>query len=87
MVESGYTGGSSGSWQGVLVPAGTPPEVVGKLYSVILETMRTPTVKERLAKGATEVVTSESPKAFSDFIAREGERWGAVAREAGATVD
>jgi len=87
MVESGYAGGSSGSWQGVLVPAGTPREVVDKLYVVLLETMRTPEVKERLAKGATEVVTSESPKAFGDFIAREGERWGAVAREAGATVD
>jgi len=87
MVESGYAGGSSGSWQGVLVPAGTPAEVVDKLYLVFLETMRTPEVKERLAKGATEVVTSESPKAFGDFIAREGERWGTVAREAGATVD
>jgi tripartite-type tricarboxylate transporter receptor subunit TctC len=87
MIESGYTGGSSGSWQGVLVPAGTPREVVDKLYTVIVETMRTPEVKARLAKGAAEAVTSESPKAFADFIAAEEARWGKVAREAGATVD
>jgi tripartite-type tricarboxylate transporter receptor subunit TctC len=32
-------------------------------------------------------VTSASPKAFADFVAAETQRWGKVAKEAGATVD
>ncbi len=87
MKESGYPDGASGSWQGVLVPSGTPREVVERLYAILVQTMKTPDVIERLAKGGAEAVTSASPKAFADFVAAETQRWGKVAKEAGATVD
>jgi tripartite-type tricarboxylate transporter receptor subunit TctC len=87
MVESGYRDFLSSSWQGVFVPAGTPREVVERLYGVLLQTMKTPDVVERLAKGGVDVATSASPKAFADFVASETQRWGKVAKESGATVD
>ena len=87
MRESGYLEGSSGSWQGVFVPVGTPREVVERLYPVVVQTMKSPEVIERLANGGAEAVTSVSPKAFADFVAAETQRWGKVAKEAGATVD
>ncbi len=87
MKESGFPDGASGSWQGVLVPAGTPREVVERLYAVLVQTMKTPDVVERLAKGGAEAVTSGSPQAFAEFIAAETQRWGKVAKESGATVD
>jgi len=87
MKESGYVDGSSGSWQGVLVPAGTPREVVERLYAVLVQTMKTPDVIERLAKGGAEAVTSSSPKTFAEFIAAETRRWGKVAKESGAIAD
>ena len=87
MKESGYVDGSSGSWQGVLVPAGTPREIVERLYAVLVQTMKTPDVIERLARGGAEAVTSSSPKAFAEFVAAETRRWGKVAKESGATVD
>jgi tripartite-type tricarboxylate transporter receptor subunit TctC len=87
MRESGYADGSSGSWQGVLVPAGTPRAVVDRLFEACVQTMKTPEVIERLAKGGAEAVTSASPKAFADFIAAETQRWGKVARESGAIAD
>ncbi|TMH09399.1 MAG: hypothetical protein E6H70_17735 [Betaproteobacteria bacterium] len=87
MKESGYADGSSGSWQGVLVPAGTPREIVERLYAVLVQTMKTPDVIERLAKGGAEAVTSSSPKAFADFVASETQRWGKVAKESGAIAD
>ena len=87
MRESGYPDGSSGSWQGVLVPAGTPPAVVDRLFEVLVRTMKTPDVIERLAKGGAEAVTSSSPKAFAEFIAAETQRWGKVAKESGAIAD
>jgi tripartite-type tricarboxylate transporter receptor subunit TctC len=87
MVESGYRESVSGSWQGIFVPAGTPKQIVDKLYAVLLQTMKTADVVERLAKGGVDVVTSPSPAAFADYVAGETLRWARVAKESGATVD
>ena len=37
-------------WAGVLAPAGTPPEIVGKLNAAINETLRSPEMKDSMAK-------------------------------------
>ena len=87
MAESGYPGFETGSWQGIFVPAGTPKEVVDKLYEVTIQTMKSPEVGQRLGNGGVEVVTSASPAAFQQFVAAETARWGKAAKEAGATVD
>lgn len=87
MHEAGFPGFESGSWQGIFVPAGTPKEIVDKLYSVTTRVMQQPEVRERLGHGGVAVVTSASPAAFADFVATESERWGKAAKEAGATVD
>ena len=87
MVESGYPDSVSGSWQGIFVPAGTPKEVVDRLYAATLQTMKSPEVVERLANGGVDVVTSGSPAAFAAYVAAETQRWGKVAKESGATVD
>jgi tripartite-type tricarboxylate transporter receptor subunit TctC len=87
MVESGYRDFVSSSWQGVFAPAGTPREAVERLYAVLQQTMTTPAVGERLAKGGVDVALSASPGDFAAFVAAESQRWGRVAREAGATVD
>ena len=86
MAESGYPQLTSGSWQGIFVPAGTPKEVVDKLYAATIETMKSPEVQQRLANGGVEVVTS-APGEFAKFVAKETERWGQAVREAGATAE
>jgi tripartite-type tricarboxylate transporter receptor subunit TctC len=87
MGEAGFSGFDTGSWQGIFVPAGTPKEVVDKLYDAGVRTMKSPEVGERLSKGGVEVITSASPGAFGQFVAAETQRWGRAAKEAGATVD
>ena len=87
MGEAGYPGFETGSWQGIFVPAGTPKDVVDKLYEVTSQTMKSPEVGQRLGNGGVEVVTSASPAAFQQFVAGETARWGKAAKEAGATVD
>jgi len=86
MAESGFPELTSGSWQGIFVPAGTPKDVVDKLYSVTIETMKTPEVGQRLANGGVDIVTS-APGEFTKFVAKETERWGKAVKEAGATPD
>jgi tripartite-type tricarboxylate transporter receptor subunit TctC len=86
MAESGFPELTSGSWQGVFVPAGTPKDVVDKLYSVLIETMKTPEVVQRLGNGGVDVVVSK-PGEFTRFVESETERWGKAVKEAGATAD
>jgi tripartite-type tricarboxylate transporter receptor subunit TctC len=87
MLEAGFPGFETGSWQGVFVPAGTPREVVERLYAVVTQAMRAPEVIERLNRGGVEVVTSASPAAFTEFVAREIDNWARAVKESGATVD
>src|SRR5205807_2475908 len=74
MVESGYPDFVTGSWQGVFVPAGTPREVVDKLFKAIQQTMSAPEVGERLKVGGAEVVISQSRAGFMEFVAAEPSR-------------
>ena len=87
MLEAGFSGFETGSWQGIFVPNGTPPEVVHRLYVALKETMKSPDVIERLGRGGVEVVFSDSPTAFTLFVGQESQRWAKAAKEAGATVD
>ena len=43
-------------------------------------------MRERLANGGVEVVTS-APGEFATFVAKETERWGQAVKEAGATAE
>jgi len=86
MAEAGYPELTSGSWQGIFVPTGTPKDVVDKLYGAIIETMKTPEVVQRLANGGVDVVVSK-PGEFTRFVQSETERWGKAVKEAGATAD
>src|SRR5258706_15170195 len=81
MKESGYVDGSSGSWQGGLVPAGTPRAGVDRLFDSLVQTMKTPHLIERLAKGGAEEVNSRSPQAFADLNAAGNQSLGKVGKE------
>jgi tripartite-type tricarboxylate transporter receptor subunit TctC len=85
--ESGYPELAASSWQGVFVPAGTPKDIVERLHGIVLKTMASPEVVERLANGGVIVTTSASPAAFAEFVANETKRWVRVAKEANATAD
>ncbi|MEI6300181.1 MAG: tripartite tricarboxylate transporter substrate binding protein [Betaproteobacteria bacterium] len=87
MVEAGFADFVTSSWQGIFVPAGTPKDVVERLYAALVQTLQTPDVIERLGKSGVSAVTSASPQAFGEFVANEHRRWGRVARDANATVD
>ena len=86
MQEQGYAL-TAGSWQGVLVPAGTPKEIVDRLYATLMKAMEQPDLKKRLADAAVEIVTSSSPADFGKFIAQETQRWEKVIKEANVVAD
>ena len=87
MTEAGFPDMTSGAWQGIFVPSGTPRSIVDKLHAAIVATLREAETIDRLAGGGVWVVTSGSPDEFAAFVQEESVRWSKVARESGATVD
>ena len=86
VAEAGVPGYEASTWFGVLAPAGTPRDVVGKLNTEIARVLRTQEMLAHLnSEGATAV--GKSPEQFASFIRAEIEKWGKVVRASGARVD
>jgi len=74
------------AWWGLLVPAGTPPEVIGKLNEAIVKIVRKPNVHQRLVEQGYNSVAS-TPENFGAFIKSEIVKWGKVVKISGARLD
>ena len=79
-------GFETGSYQGILAPAGTPRDVVAKLNTEITKILATQEMKDRLASQGTEV-RSGTPEALGTFISAEKTRWAQVIKESGIKFD
>ena len=87
MVEAGMPDYSLSFWYGFFVPAGTPPEIVRKLFDATIAAAQRPEVKAALAREGTEVALSASPAEFASFVAEDSKFWVKLAKDSGATVD
>ena len=79
-------GFETGSYQGLLAPAGTPRDVVGKLNAEIAKILATQEMRDKLAVLGTEVRTAQ-PEALGTFISTEKNRWAQVIKESGIKFD
>jgi len=86
IAEQGVPGFESGTWQGLLVPAGTPPAVLARLSTELTRIIRSPDVRARLSAQGAEVYTM-SPSEFSTFFERERKRWSMVVAQGGVKLD
>ena len=77
MKEAGYPDIIGDSWVGVLVPAGTPKDIVGILHREIVHVISQLGTKERLADLGYETVAS-TPEQFATDIKAEIETWAKV---------
>ena len=86
VAEAGVPGYEQTAWFGVLAPAGTPRDVIGRLNDEIVKVLNSGEVKERFAKQGVEVRTS-TPEQFGEFVRAEVGRWATVIKEAGIRAD
>lgn len=84
--ESGMAGFEVGAWQGVVMPAKTPPEIVNKLNAEITKALKNPAVLEKLAAQGAQPLGS-TPDEYGAYLRSEIQRWGAVAKATGAKLD
>ncbi|MFB9269467.1 Bug family tripartite tricarboxylate transporter substrate binding protein [Bradyrhizobium erythrophlei] len=86
VAEAGLPDYEATGWTGIVVPAGTPRDVVMKLNAAIVQAVKSPDLQEALKKQAAEPVGS-SPEEFAAFIRKETDKWATTIRAAGITVE
>ena len=86
VAELGYPQLESLAWIGLLAPAGTPGEVVGRLSAEAAKAMRSADTRDMLGKQGFDVV-GNSPAEFSSWIRAEQAKWSKVIKASGAVAD
>lgn len=76
----------SGSWQGVMAPAGTPKPIIAKLNAEMAKIVKMPDVMEKMAAQGAEPFTN-SPDEFTAWMKSEIASWSKVIADAHITLD
>jgi tripartite-type tricarboxylate transporter receptor subunit TctC len=75
--EAGYPDVAGDNWQGLVVPAGTPKQIIAFLHGEIVRIMGLPDIKDRLAVLGFEPVAS-TPEEFAQHAQVEFTKWAKV---------
>jgi len=86
VAEQGLPGFETGSFQGIVGPAGIAKDVVGKLNGELVRVLNTADMRERLAKLGTEV-RAGTPENFGSWLGTEQAKWAKVVKESGVKFD
>ncbi len=86
VAEAGVPGYEATLWLGLAAPAGTPPEVVNRLYAETAKVLQDPELQQSFRSAGVNA-TVMNPQEFGAFIRAEYEKWGRVVRATGATVN
>ncbi len=86
LAEQGLKGFVAYAWQGLVVPAGTPPETVAKFSKALEAALDSTEVKARFQTLSLEALPG-TPKEMADYTRAERARWGTVIKNAGVKLD
>jgi tripartite-type tricarboxylate transporter receptor subunit TctC len=86
MAEAGFPEVEGSTWTAVVVPVGTPKDIVAELHRMIVGSLVQPDVKEKLAAMAY-VPIGNSPEECTAFFKAEMAKWGKVIKDAGLKAE
>ena len=86
IAEAGIPGYESGVWFGLMVPAGTPKDVIGKLNAAAVQATKAPEFQKRMHDLGYNIIPG-SPEDMARMIQEELKRWGPIVKASGAKVD
>jgi tripartite-type tricarboxylate transporter receptor subunit TctC len=81
IAESGLPGFEAISWFGLMVPAGTPAPIIGKVYQQAAKIAMQPEMKVKLAQLGLDP-TADPPDAFAAIIKADIAKWAKVIKDA-----
>ena len=84
--ESGVKGFDGGSWNGVVMPAGTPPDIVNRIHAPLVKELQSAAGRELLLKNGA-LAGGNTPAQFAAFIRAEADKWAKVAKFAKIQLD
>ncbi len=87
MDEAGLANYSLSIWYGFFTPAGTPRNIVKRVFDATVQALQDDRLKEVLARDGTETATSRSPEDFAAFLREDAGVIARVIRETGAKFD
>jgi len=87
MAEAGLPDYEISFWYGFFVPAGTPPEVVRRLFAATSQALKLPEIARMLARDGTETVGSASPEDYAAFLATDAKLWERIVKEGNVKAD
>ena len=82
VAEAGLPGFEATAWIGMVMPAGTPREIVARLNGEIAAILNRPEIKARFNNDGSDVIAS-TPEAFGAHINSELQKWSKVIKDAG----
>jgi tripartite-type tricarboxylate transporter receptor subunit TctC len=86
IAEAGVPGYQVDSWNGLLAPAGTPPEIVNRMAAAVQQGLKDPSTKKRMEEMGTEPV-GDTPVEFRAFMQAEVKKWGDFVKQSGIKVE
>jgi tripartite-type tricarboxylate transporter receptor subunit TctC len=85
--ELGFAGFEDVTWNGIVAPAGTPREVLGRLHGAIAAALSNPELQKKYLERGIELRASRSPEEFGAYVKSEAEAFATLVREAGIKVE
>lgn len=86
IVEAGFPGSVSTAWSGMMMPVGTPAEVVNRFADAIRTALVDPAVSQPFIASGSILLSDVRLGSFRDFILAEQKKWAEVVRKSGATL-
>jgi len=84
--ETGVPGYEALIWYGFMAPAKTPGAVVDRLHRDVVSVLKMPEVRQTLVAQGNDVV-GNTPAEFAAFINKEADKWGALGKRLGISME
>ena len=86
LAEAGISGFEAAAWQGIVVPTGTPNEIVQKLNAEVNKALMHPDIRSRLAAQGADILGG-TPAEYAAYLRSEMPRWAKAVKDSGAKAE
>jgi tripartite-type tricarboxylate transporter receptor subunit TctC len=86
LAEAGISGFEAAAWQGIVVPTGTPNEIVQKLNAEVNKALAHPDIRSRLAAQGADILGG-TPAEYAAYLRSEMPRWAKAVKDSGAKAE